>query len=129
MRAAGLWQWARRAPERGRVPRERSLALPNRQGRRQGSWGGAVAQLPSRQGWRGGLKVLRNPGCQSEAPPSLLAETLFTLDAVTRVHVTPRNYERPGGVEWVKADWGTGSQATRVFSAGPMPPEPERFPK
>ena len=52
----------------------------------------------------GGLKVLRNPGCQSEAPPPLLVETLFTLDAVTRVCVTPYNYERPGGVEWVKAD-------------------------
>ena len=99
MRATGLWQWARRAPDRGRVPHERSLALPNRQGRRQGSWGGAVAQLPSRQGWRGGLKVLRNPGSQSEAPLSSAGGDLFTLDAVTRVYVTPRNYERPGGVE------------------------------
>ena len=67
-----------------------------------------------------------NPGSQSEAPLSSAGGDLFTLDAVTRVYVPPRNYERPGGVEWVKADWGTGYQATRVFSAGPMPPEPER---
>ena len=39
MRATGLWQWARRAPDRGSVPHERSLALPNRQSRRQGSCG------------------------------------------------------------------------------------------
>ena len=47
----------------------------------------------------GGLKVLRNPGCRSEAPPPVLVETLFTLDAVTRVCVTPYSYERPGGAE------------------------------
>lgn len=74
----------------------------------------------------GGLKVLRNPGCQSEAPPPLLVETLFTLDAATRVCVTPYNNEHPGGVEWVSADWGTESQATRVSWAGPVPPEPNR---
>ena len=56
----------------------------------------------------------RNPGLQSEAPPPLLVETLFTLDAFTRVYVTRRSYERLGGVEWVKADWATDSQATRV---------------
>ena len=72
----------------------------------------------------GGLKVLRNPGCRSEAPPPLLVETLFTIDAVTRVYVTPHSYEGPRGVEWVKADWATEPQGTRVSWAGPMPPEP-----
>ena len=55
-----------------------------------------------------------------------VVENLFTLDAVTRVCVTPYNNEHPGGVEWVKADWGTEPQATRVSWAGPMPPEPNR---
>jgi len=68
--------------------------------------------------------VLRNPGLRSEAPPPLLVRTLFTLGVATRVYVPPRNYERPGGVEWVKADWGTESRATRVSWAGSMPPEP-----
>ena len=52
-------------------------------------------------------------------------ETLFTLDAATLVYVPPRNHERPGGGEYVKADLGTESQATRGSRAGPMPPEPE----
>ena len=69
--------------------------------------------------------MLRNQCLRSEAPSPLLVRTLFTLDAVTRVYVPPRNYERPGGVEWVKADWGTESQATRVSWAGSMPPEPK----
>ena len=64
--------------------------------------------------------MLYNPCLHSEAPLSSAGEDLFTLDAVTRVYVTHRNYERPGGVEWVKADWGSESQATRVSWAGPM---------
>ena len=65
-----------------------------------------------------------SPCLRSEAPSPLLVDTLFTRDAATLVYVTSRNYERPGGVEWVKADWGTESQATRVSWAGSMPPEP-----
>ena len=62
----------------------------------------------------GGLKVLRNPGLRSEAPSPLLVETLFTIDVATRVCVTPCNDGRLWGVEWVMADWGTESHATRV---------------
>ena len=68
-----------------------------------------------------------NPGPRSEAPSPLLVGTLFTLDVVTRVCVTPYNYERLGGVERVKADWETESQATRVFWAGPMRPDRKRL--
>ena len=70
--------------------------------------------------------MLRNPGLRSEAPPPLLVRTLFTLGVATRVYVPPRNNEHPGGVEWVNADWGTESQATRVSWSGPVPPEPTR---
>ena len=104
MRSAGIWQWARRAPDRGRVPRERSLALPNHQGRRQGSWHGAGLQLPARKARIGGLTGAHNPGHQSEAPSPLLVRHLLTLDAVTLVYAIPREYERPGGVEYVDAD-------------------------
>ena len=45
---------------------------------------------------------------------SLLVGTLITLDVATRVHVTRSYFERLGGVEWVKADWETESQATLV---------------
>jgi len=44
------------------------------------------------------------PGPRSEAPSPLLVGTPFTLDAATRVYLTPCNYEGPGGVEWVTAD-------------------------
>ena len=60
-----------------------------------------------------------SPCLRSEAPSPLLVGTLFTLDVLTRVCVTLYNYERLGGVERVKADWETESQATRVFWAGP----------
>ena len=65
-----------------------------------------------------------SPCLRSEAPSPLLVGTLFTLDVVTRVCVTPYNYERLGGVERVKADWVTESQATRVSWARCMPLEP-----
>ena len=55
-----------------------------------------------------------SPCLRSEAPPPLLVVTLFTLDVVTRMYVAHRSYEGPGGVEWVKADWESESQATRV---------------
>ena len=45
-----------------------------------------------------------NPGSRSEAPSPLLVGTPFTLDAATRVYLTPCNNEGPGGVEWVTAD-------------------------
>ena len=66
-----------------------------------------------------------SPCLRSEAPSPLLVGTLFTLDVLTRVCVTLYNYERLGGVERVKADWETESQATRVFWAGPMSPGPK----
>ena len=56
----------------------------------------------------------RSPGPESEAPPPLLVETLFTIDVATRVCVTPCNDGRLCGVEWVKTDWGTESQVARV---------------
>ena len=65
-----------------------------------------------------------SPCLRSEAPSPLLVGTLFTLDVVTRVCVTPYNYERLGGVERVKADWVTESQATRVSWARCMSLEP-----
>ena len=45
----------------------------------------------------------RSPGPESEAPPPLLVETLFTIDVATRVCVIPCNDGRLWGVEWVMA--------------------------
>ena len=55
MRAAVLWQWARRAPERGRVPRHRSG--------RQRPLGGDGGVRPE-MGLHGVFTpVKRDPGC------------------------------------------------------------------
>ena len=104
--ASGSGPAGLRAPDRGRASRERPLALPKRQSRRQGSCGGSGPQLPCQEVWIGELTAPYNSCLQTEAPVLWLVETLFTFDVTMRVCVTPCNDGWLGGVEFVKTDWG-----------------------